>query len=278
MRASTPMHRRFPTLPSIAIWTALVVVAQVASRCAAQNEWELDERQFNQWICQSNVSPEERVQDDLQRQLNLLDGTLQLTPTQRQKLELAGRLDIQRFTDRVQELRDELVGRTYDNDTINDIWQRISPLQTELQRGIIDDGSLFVKVKYSTLRPVQRAQLARYEYAAAKEAYHAALQQFVAVLDRSLAMTEDQRQGLLTALMKHTKPPARMGEYQIYYVLWQASETPESTVNEILDPPQRKLFRQIVEQGAGYQYMVEQQGMRPLDEPPPVDEEVADDE
>lgn len=266
----TPQRVRLrPACPARRIALA-VVAAMVASTIGARGlgqEWEMTEQQFDSWICQTGGNPAENAQGSLTQRLALLEDAVQLTPGQREKLSLAGTVDISRFLDKVETVRRRIVGKKYDQNQINEAWQEVQPLQAELEKGLVQDGSLFEKVKHSVLGPAQRAQLQRVEYAIAKRRYEAKLRQYVAALDRALAMTNRQRQGLLALFVSQTKPPNRFGEYDRYYVLWQMSQISDQRLGTLLDQPQVKVFRQIANNGQRYESWLENQGVRPLDEP-----------
>jgi hypothetical protein len=243
---------------------------------AAAQEFEMTEQQFNSWVTSRGCTPQEKAQGDLDRQMKLLDVDCQLTDDQRAKLELAASVDIGRFLDRVEAMRVKVVGKKYDQNQIGEIYQEIAPLQQELQRGVVGDGSLFDKVKRSALEANQRDQLDRAEYSRAMTQYRTEVKQFIVALDRMLALTERQRQGLYDVLTTETAPPSQFGQYNAYYILNQASKIDADRWENLLDDAQRKQFDPGRRQGMANDQLLEQQGITPLQEPAGRQKEVDD--
>lgn len=239
-------------------------------------EFEMTEQQFNSWICQTGGTPEENANADLERQMEFLDAACDLAPAQRAKLALAASVDVGRFLSRVDEMRTKIVGKKFDQNNLNEVYQQVAPLQNELQRGLVGRGSLFDKVRNSTLDSKQQDALDRIVYARAQRKYLTALKQFIVALDQSLALTGAQREGLFDLLFRETAPPSRFGQYDTYYILSQTAALPADRLADLLDEPQLRQFRRGVDQGRGYEAMLKQQGVTPLKEPAKPTDEVGD--
>jgi hypothetical protein len=276
-RSATDSIRR----RAVAVFALAVLTGARPALAQNQNQFEMTDQQFNSWITNDGTSPQQFFQTQLEGRLARLDLTCDLTASQREKLQLAGRGDWIRFEGQMAPLRDELVGKLFDQNNLSDVHQRVQPLAQRLRKGILDEGSLFSKVMTTTLDDEQRLA---YESAVAEQIryqYRAKVKLFVATLEKSAPMLDQQRRDLLALLLKTTRPPKRWGrQYDWYYVLWQASQVPRDNINLILDGPQLQCFEQAVRQGAQYGVMLEREGMVPEDNPSPAadnpPDEVAD--
>lgn len=105
----------------------------------------------------------------LKEKIALVDKICDLTDVQKKKLELAGRGDIKRLTDRVKELKTQFELVKNDVAKINELHNRAQLLENGVTMpGISSDGSLFIKIleqlltveqsfNYAPLRAVFRA-------------------------------------------------------------------------------------------------------------------------
>jgi hypothetical protein len=260
------------------MFAAFLLAAWIVVEAQAQ-QFEMTEAQFNSWMTNGETSPLDLVEMQLESQLTQLEKTCKLSPDQRQKLELAGRGDITRFHTEVNELRTELCGKSYDQNEINNIYQRIQPLALRVRTGILGEGSLFAKVKENTLDPAQFAAFNRARRERITFQYHAKLKLFVAALDSSAPMLDAEREALLALLVKSTRPPRRWGgeQYDWQYVLSQASTVTDEQLADKLDEKQLRCFRQAVQNAQGMAAMLQRQGMvptgdddmEPVGDPPP---------
>lgn len=67
-------------------------------------------------------------------------------------------------------------------------------------------------------------------------------------LNKSLGLSDDQRQRLVELLVDDTRPPKKYGQGVNWFVLNQASSIPESRIKPIFNDIQWKIFsRQLVE-------------------------------
>jgi hypothetical protein len=268
------MERRF--LKVCACLIALAATARmVGAELVRAQDFVLTDEQFNAWLTNGQDSALERIEAQMTVQIRSLTQICSLTPAQVQKLELAARGDIERFQARVQEVHDRLVGKTYDQNEINTVWQQIQPLQQELPL-VLGPGSLFSRVMHSTLREGQRADYERAKAERDQYRYAAKVRLFVAALEQGSPLTDKQREELVDFLLESTRRPQRFGEYDWYYVMVQASQAPAERLEEILNETQLLALRQAFQQAEPYAQMLQQQGIVPVEEPPPAADEPAD--
>lgn len=261
-------------LGAAALGVALLALA-AAPRARAQNE-VLTEEDFNSWLTNGSGSPLEKVEAQLAVQMSGLKRTCPLTPEQDRKLRLAAAYDIEKFQARVAELHDRLVGKPYDPNNFNMVWEPIQQLQQQSQQ-VLGPESLFNKVLRRTLEEGQLAGFDRMLAEKAQFRYQAKVQLFVTAFDRAAPMTEQQRVKLYRLIVENTRRPQRFGQYDWYYVMFQASKTTDAKYAEVLDEAQLKALRRALQQVQGWDQMLEQQGAVPYEGPDPLAVEVADD-
>lgn len=256
------------TIAAAMLGPSALVIALAAPPAAAQNDFEMTEAQFNAWLTNDGTNPDEHIQSQLAGRLARLENTCNLTAIQRQKLELAGRGDISRFQNQLAPLREEVVGKFFDQNNLDPLLQRIQPLGQRLKKGIFDEGSLFEKVVAASLDEEQRRALERARAEQIGYQYRAKVKLLIATLDNITPMLAKQREDLLAHLLKTTRPPRRWssGQYDWYYVLFQASQASREEIGEILDDAQLRCFQDAVSNSAHYEQMLEREGMMPSDD------------
>lgn len=242
-------------------WTSLLAVAfaLAAGRAPAQ-DFTLTDQQFDMWLTNGTNSSVDQVNSQLTMQIQAIDRVCHLQPDQEEKLQLAGRGDVARYQGRVEEMRKKLVGRTYDQNEMNEIWQQIQPLQQEFQAGILNDSSLFRKILLRTLEPTQVAEYEAAESTRCADHYAAKVRLYVAVIERSFPMTDSQRLALIKLMLDKTQAPRRFGQNEIYYVMYQASQIPEEEIAKVFDKEYTRVLTAAFGQGAGYEQFLRQQG------------------
>ena len=246
---------------------ALAVVCAVllcASASPAQDQFDLNEQQFNQWLY-GNSKPL-HVASELSAEIEGVDRVCSLSPEQKEKLKLAGRGDEVRFSERVDELRARLVGKSYEQNEINEIYQQIQPLAQEYRAGVLGKSSLFYKVLNGTLEPPQQEVFQRFQ-AERRAARHAArIRLYIAQLERGCPLTHEQRTALREILLQETRPASQASEYDAYVLMFQVSKIPEERFAELLDGFQLRVLKLQFQQGQGMEQFLKQQGLLPEDD------------
>jgi hypothetical protein len=238
----------------------LAALLTFAAAPARAQDFTLTDEQFDMWLSNGSNSTLTLVDSQLEIEIQAIDRICRLEPDQVEKLKLAGRGDVTRFRGRVDALRKKLVGRTYDQNEMNEMWQAIQPLQQEMQAGILGDDSLFQKILHRTLQPQQVAEYEAAEAARNANHYSAKVRLYVAVLERSFPMTDEQRQALVRLFLEKTTAPRRFGQNEIYYIMYQASRLKEEDVGKLFDKDYTRALMGAFRQGAGYEHFLRQQG------------------
>ncbi len=228
----------------------------------AQNQFVMSDQQFNQWIFRGNG---QNVDEDSEVTLmvDAIDRSCHLSLPEKEKLRLAGLGDYARFKQEIDDLRSEYVGKSFDQNEVGNIYQKLEPYATRYQAGLLGTSSLFSKVVRQTLTPAQQAEFAAAE-AQRREARHAAkVRLFVAVLERSCPLKSDQRDALVNLLLKETKPAKRPSQYDWYVVAVQVAKIPDDKVKSILDPAQLRFFQKVTQRGRGMEFTLKRMDLLP---------------
>src|SRR3954447_5639572 len=240
----------------------LLVLSVLLRAVTAQNRWVMDENQFNQWIYQENGGGVDE-DSEITLMVEAIDRACHLTAAQKEKLQLGAHGDYARFKEEVDELRAEFVGKTYDQNDMNKMWQKISPVQQKYQAGLLGEKSLFSKVLQSTLSPEQHEEYEASDAERRKAKHAAKVRLFVAMLDQSCPMKASQRDALVDLLLKQTKPALRKSEYDWYVVVVQVAKLPDKKLTAILDEAQLKYVKKVTARGRGMEAHLKRVGVLP---------------
>jgi hypothetical protein len=109
----------------------------------------LERRNFDRWVFGETVSetrpPMKCLEELLSAKIEVATLKHKLTDQQRKKIGLAGRGDIKRFFDRVEDGRNDFEGSRVGYDNGIKALLRLKPLSDEYNNGIFGDGSLLAK-------------------------------------------------------------------------------------------------------------------------------------
>jgi hypothetical protein len=246
------------------------LIEDAAVDVLAQPAFVFPDENFDQWLyqdLQNSAGARGRLNDQLHTRLDVVVASCGLSDAQRQKLDLAGRGDIKRFFDRVEELRRRFQAVKTDQNRIGEIMQAMQPLQMQLRSGIFDETSLFAKALRSTLTSDQAN---RFESAGRERRvfrYQAVIATLVTKLDEDLALRAAQRRELEQLLLAETRPPASFGQYDQFVAMAQMARLPEDKLRPLFDDPQWKLLQKQFEQARGLEPFLKANGFHP-DSPP----------
>jgi len=207
-RVSSNMRLHVSTNLAASAASALAVCAFLcfAIPSNAQNKITMDDNQFNQWLYQGNG------ESGGQRFRNHPHGRVHRSfmPPERRTEEQASPCRPRRLTrgspKRVDDLRSECVGKTYDQNAMNELYQKFEPLHDAIPSRPVGSTSLFAKVVHRTLTPEQRQEYARAEAERRKTSHQAKVRLFVAILEQSCPLKASQRDALVDLLLKETRP------------------------------------------------------------------------
>jgi hypothetical protein len=209
----------------------------------------------------------------LASRLDELQVTCQLTEGQRNKLQLAGRGDIKRFTDQLDfALKKHMNAGAGE---IGELRREMRELE-RIQERLFDAGSFFSKTVLTTLSRRQLAQndkcLRDSNFVRYREAVTIAIRQ----LGRIVNMNNKQCEELSRLILTETQPPRRFGQSDYAFVMFQASRLPETKLREIVDDEHWKTLSGQLASWADSAGFLKSVGFEFNDRPPwpsaPVDE------
>jgi len=228
----------------------------------------MNDAQFDQWVFgnmgQGNaVVARNRLDSLLTLHVDDLERACGLTPAQKKKFVLAGRGDIKRFFDRVEEMRKKFDKVKNDQNAFGQIWQEIRPLQSTFNAGLFGEGSIFSKALKTTLSSEQTARHERVERDRLLYRYWARVDLALELLNNAVGFTAEQSEQLLKLLAEETRPPKRLGQNDYYAVLYQIALVPEAKVKPIFDEVQWRLLSRQLAQAKGLGMWLKQNGFVP---------------
>jgi hypothetical protein len=213
-----------------------------------------DESQFNNWLNQAVFSSSEgnpaaraRLEKLLSLRLERVERTCGITEPQRKKLQLAGRCDIKRLLDRVDEIRRRFPIISTDQDEFNRLQFEIQPLGSSFGMKLFEEGSFFSKTQMKTLTVAQAAKLETAVRESRLFRHRAKVDLAVQFLDLTVGLCDLQRQALTRMLLEHTQPSSKAVEadMEVEFVLAQASRMAEARIRPICDDAQWKTLRGV---------------------------------
>jgi hypothetical protein len=243
------------------------VMPAVVVRQAQFNPEQIDQWVFSRWG--GAAATRARLDANLGLRIDDLDRACSITEVQKKKLKLAGLGDIKRYYDRVEDLKRKYATSAKQGNFNNNIWQEMQPLQIELNNGVFDDDSIFVKTVKNTL---SGDQVRRYEdlmRRRADERRRATVLLFVVQVDKALGLSEIER-GRLVELLEETPPPGKYGQADYWYLMYQMTRLPESKIKAILDEPQWRILSRQFMQARGMAPWLKTSGLLAQDDPQPA--------
>ncbi|MEJ7638140.1 MAG: hypothetical protein WKF75_09230 [Singulisphaera sp.] len=239
--------------------------------------FEISSDQFDTLVFGNNArprragAPQEWPNSLIESQLTLrvddIDRTCKVSPDQRAKLLLAGRGDVRRFMDRVDEKRKKFEGVRKDRNKFGMFHQELQPLRLAFSGGLFGTSSLLEKTLRRTL---DEEQAEKYQGALRERAayrYGAAVDFLSTKLARALGLSVDQRERLARLIKDETRPPKSMGTQDFNVASYQASQVPMAKYEAILDDAQIKVLERQLPMWQRNDVVLRRQGYVPDDTP-----------
>ncbi|MGP0065428.1 MAG: hypothetical protein ACLQGP_17720 [Isosphaeraceae bacterium] len=209
------------------------------------------DRQIFDWIFASDGdidSARKLTESRLKSRIDDIDHHCGLNPDQRKKLVMAGRGDIKRFFDRVQETRNRFRRRAMDQAELFRAVDEARGMGREYQATLFHSRSIFAKVLGATLAPEQANRYRRDRDEARLHRHQSRVEWAALTLQKQLFLSDGQRVRLLGVLLEETRPPRRFGPSDYYGIMYQAAKIPETRLKPIFAESEwRLLEREFVE-------------------------------
>jgi hypothetical protein len=220
--------------------------------------------QVDQWIfgrLGGSGGARTKLDSSLKLRIEDLNRSCHISDLQKKKLLLAGRGDVKRFFDKIEEVKRKF--QNGQNDPNANIWQDIQPLQIELNTGLFGDDSIYKKTISKTLDGDQISQYECLQRERRMVRYKATIEWFVVHLDKGLGFTDDQRQRLVELLVNESRPPKKFGQGDYWYLMLQSSLVPEAKLKPIFDVPQWRLLSRQFDQAKRMEPWLKSNGVIP---------------
>ncbi len=269
----SPFHRLISVAALLAVAGAGEAArAQVVEKAARpviarkNNEIHLDSFIFGNLGVGSAEATRSQFESQLTLHVEELARIVELGPPQKKKLLLAGRGDMKRYFDRIEEVRQKYLSdpNFQFNARVQQIWQDLQPLQTSHNSGLFGEGSLFAKTKHATLTPDQARKAEEVERERMLYHYWNRIDLGLELVNLDVGFTEDQRARLIELLRAETRPPRKMArQYDVYVVFYQLGQIPEKKIRPIFEDYQWPLMARELQQGRALEQFLRQQGFEP---------------
>lgn len=194
-----------------------------------------------------------RLESAIDSELKWIELGCRLTEAQKKKLRLAGRGDIESFFNRAADLRQKVVGRSFDQQEYSELSMEMSRLRMMTQNGLLNEASLFRKTLRRTLDNQQRAD---YQQLLRQRQLDAAVAG-LSVWDRvnnvnnanivSLKLSPETRQKVGELIVDQGRLPESPNSYMNYIVVLEADRIADQ-VQPLMDDKQWEAFQKLVTQ------------------------------
>jgi hypothetical protein len=226
----------------------------------------INDAQFDMWVFggpRNSGAGRNKLDALLDLSVDEVSRECSLSDIQRQKLLLAGRGDIKRFFEKVEEKRKKFDKLKTDQNKIGELYQELVPLQAALHAGLFGDGSLYSK---TLKRVLGEHEDARYEEVVREKnrfRYRAKVGLAVAQLDQTLGLSDKQRRDLVELILQECQPPSRYGQYDYYLILYQAGKIHRDKLKPLFKDKQWAFFVRQLDQMRGMEQFLRNQGLLP---------------
>jgi hypothetical protein len=208
----------------------------------------ISDRNIDGWIYGNESRGRDWLENSLKKRVEEVTKICRLSESQSDKLDLAGKGDLQHFETRVADLKAACQTGAMRPDEWNKVYRKAQPLRLELQRGLFGNGSLFQKTLSTVLRPEQAVRYEQIDRERRVFRYRARVELSVAQLDAVVGLRDEQRRRLVQLILDKTRPPKSFGQFGNYVVLIQMSRLPEETLKSIFLAEQwREVQRRLIQ-------------------------------
>jgi hypothetical protein len=239
-----PCRTSFSVLHRLLLCVAILALSAGSSVARAQDDVEVEDlpavdvpqqfvvadENFDQWVFggRGNASViRRRFDSQLILQVDEIERMCGISEVQKKKLQLAGRGDIKRLFDRVEELRKKFQLVKNDQNKFNEFWQDVQPFQVVFSRGAFGPGSFFDKTLKNTLSSEQSASYQAADRERRMFQYRSTVEAVIGMLDQVVSFRAEQRHKFIELLVERKRLPRAFGQYNYYLVLYQSSQLPE---------------------------------------------------
>ncbi|HTI52276.1 MAG TPA: hypothetical protein VL475_15040, partial [Planctomycetaceae bacterium] len=169
-----------------------------------------------------------------------------LNDVQKQKLQLAGDVDIRRFFESTRDLARRLEAARSRQANLGEFVAEAHLLRVSLDYELCDDRSFFAKTLRNALTAEQLAEFDRTERARRQHRYATRVVATTLKLKNLLDLRREQCENLVRLLTEKTPPLRKFGRYDFDVVLYQMSQLVEADLNAVFDPAQWGALKKLL--------------------------------
>lgn len=242
-----------------------IITPEIEKKVAsAEVNGVVDERNFNSWIFGTINPPATKAPPQLPVLLAELDRICQLTPEQRNKLELAANLDYHLFLNDVEAAREKFLTFKTQQEVFGEFYsQVIRPLAMRRSSGLLGPGSLFFKVLPNTLRPDQLAAYNADQDQRKKFQYEVAAKVAILSLGDAVGLSVAEQEKLTKHVVENTPLPLVFGRQERQYVYYQLSQIKIEELKKIIPADRAEKVSRLVARYQGMKPSLISTGMLP---------------
>jgi hypothetical protein len=235
----------------------------------AVGQIHINERTIDSWIYGNEGHGRDWLDASLSQKIDEIGKICGLSEMQKQKLNLAGKGDIQRIVSRVDDLKAKVQSGALTQEQFSALFQETRPLHEALQQGLFGSGSLFHKTLFTVLRPEQAALCEQTDRERRIYRHRARVELVVAQLDAVLGLRDEQRRRLVQLILDKTRTPRQFGQSDRFLILVQMSRLPDEIFKPVLDAGQWRLLQRELANAHRMAPMLKQNGVILDDREPP---------
>ncbi|TWU43139.1 hypothetical protein Q31b_21770 [Novipirellula aureliae] len=232
----------------LALFLLFVLVGlMLMPRHASAQRNQITLQLFYQWVFQGQNGLDagmKSLENSLESELIRLELQIPLSEAQKQKIRLAGQVDIKRFLDRLDLARDKFMALSTsdvnDNQVINEAYQIASPLGREWSVGLFGDQSFVQKVVSTALNAEQLTKVEAERQRLLKQNTETVIRVNIATLGRSLLFSEKQRDFLMQYCLENIPPFDTTHNRASMLLEYHFAQIPEQQIKDYFDEVQAK--------------------------------------
>jgi hypothetical protein len=183
----------------------------------------------------------------LSAEIDRIEQVCRLTEDQKRKLQLAGRGDIKRSFDRVEDARRRLRIARKDPKQSEAIQAEVNALSGRFEEGLFRDGSMFAKTLAKVLNADQTTAYRVERRARRRFRHRARVDLVIEVFDAVAGCTDAQRERLAKLLQERTRLPIKSDD-DFTVLLAQAAGLPDTELRPIFQESQWRAVSRLLKQ------------------------------
>ncbi len=194
-----------------------------------------------------------QLENRAQIRVTRIAEVVKLDSSQLEKLQLATHGDLSRFYRELDHVRQKTKGLNPQNQQdMQKAWEFISPVQQRVSKGVIGEDSLTERILQSLLDDEQQTKYAEFQRQRHMAHFRAILRITISDLEKSMPLTEKQRDELIKLAVAQQLPHHAFDQQQMqaYLGYVMLARLRDHELSDLLDKQQLLTYRKLTEQYA----------------------------